>query len=237
MENIAYLREWQKIFSGDGLAFEYYFWRDHWNDPGYYEMGKVLLEDIKKLKDIGLHGMHGNQTTRVYMPSGFPMYLMGQALFDSSITFNDMVNYYFEKAFGEDWKQCLDYMAELSLLFNPVYIRDRVWLNPNSDAENKAAIERFKKIAPLVEKFKPVIEKNLSCQIRTIARSWQYLVFHAGLVIRLADALMVNAQGNLEQGRKLWEETMDYASRGEDSVQDAFDLYTFALFKNKFEET
>ena len=171
--------------------------------------------------------MHGNQTTRVYMPTGFPMYLMGQALFDSGVDFDKMAAYYFEKAFGEDSERCRAYMAELSRLFNPVYLRDNGWLKPDGEAENKAAAARLKEIAPLVEKFKPVIEKNLSHGVRTIARSWQYLNFHAGLVSKLAESFLANVEGDLEKGRKLWQDTVDYASRGEDSVQDAFDVFTF----------
>jgi hypothetical protein len=220
-ENLAYLREWQKLFQGDSLAFEYHFWKDHWNDPGYYEVAKILLEDIKKLKDIGVNGMLGNQTTRIYLPTGFPMYLMGQALFDSGVDFDETAEYYFEKAFGNDGKRCLAYMAELSRLFHPPFIRDCAWPSP-------AAAKKLKEVAVLTETFKPVIQKNLACGIRAIARSWQYLDFHAGLVTRLAAALGANAEGDLKKGGELWRDTLDYASRGEASVQEAFDVWSFA---------
>ena len=54
---------------------------------------------------------------------------------------------------------------------------------------------------------------------------------------KLAEAFLAYAEGDLEKGRKLWKDTLDYASRGEDSVQDAFDVHMFNIaLRRKFEE-
>ncbi|HOJ11959.1 MAG TPA: DUF4838 domain-containing protein [Clostridiales bacterium] len=229
LENIAYLREWQKMFDGDSLVYEYHFMWDHYNDPGYYDMAKVLFEDIKRLKELKLNGLISDQTQRSFLPTGFGMYLMGRALWNNALEFEDIANDYFSNAFGDDGLKCKRYMEELSKLFNPVYIRGE------KGRENKEAAVNLAKVKGVVGSFLPVIKKNIKYENNCIAKSWEYLEFHAGLVTRLADAFKARAEGNETVAAKLWEETSDYAQCNEDAVQPVFDLCTFVQStKSKF---
>ena len=154
-ENIAYLKDWQKMFDGDSLVYEYHFMWDHYNDPGYYDMAKVLLEDIKRLKELKLNGLISDQTQRSFMPTGFGMYLMGRALWNDALEFEDIANDYFSNAFGDDGLKCKEYMATLSKLFDPSYIRGE------KGRENKEAAENLAKVKCVVDSFLPFVEKNL----------------------------------------------------------------------------
>jgi hypothetical protein len=123
-ENIAYLKEWQKNFHGDCFAYEYHFMWDHIHDPGYFEMARVLSEDIKNLKKIGLKGIISDQTQRSYFPTGFPMYILGKTMWDDKLDFEKAAEKFFVSVFGkDDGLSCMKYMKQLSSHFDPVFMR------------------------------------------------------------------------------------------------------------------
>ena len=102
VENLAYLRAWQPLFDGDAFTYEYYFMWDCYFDPGYWEAAKVLNEDVKKLRRIGLNGIVSDQTQRSFFPTGFGMYVMARTLWDESVDVDGLAAEYFPAAFGAD---------------------------------------------------------------------------------------------------------------------------------------
>ena len=221
-ENIGYLKEWFKTFAGDGLCFEYHFWLDHYFDPGYYAMGKILAQDIRQLEKLGLNGIIEDQTQRAYFPTGFPMYLYGKTLWNKDAGFDALAKAYFAGAFGEDADACLCYMASLSELFDPVYLR-----GDKGEAVNPGMVEKLARIPALVAAFKPVIDRNLSARDTAVALSWRYLSDHSQMVIMLADALKARAGGDMQAARTYWRQLERYAYALEDQIQPALDVHDF----------
>ena len=231
-ENLNYLREWKKMFKGDTFCYEYYFWVDHCYDPGYYDIAKIILKDIKCLDELGIDGLISDQSQRVYMPTGFPMYVMGQAMYNNSLSFDELARDFFA-TFGEDGEKCREYMAELSRLFNPVYLRGEEDNGGLSNAFiSKEAAKRLENVRPLVDSFRPVIRKNMKNGCRCIAKSWKYLEFHAGMCERLADIYLERALGRDREARKLWANMHAWLSAHENDVQDAFDIYGYTNAMN-----
>ena len=229
-ENIAYLREWQKIFNGDSFCYEYYFWRPQVSDPGYYDIARTILEDIKALKKLGLNGIVSDQSQRVFIPTGFPMYVMGQGLYDSDVSLDTLAMDFFA-TYGNDGELCKNYMTELSYLFDLKYLRAE-GINKNDSGQSvyvsKEAAQKLMKISSVINKFREVIKRNLSSEIRCVAKSWQYLNFHADLCERMADVYLARAEGNNEKAKALWERTHTWLSSKELEVQEAFDLFLYS---------
>ncbi len=150
-ENLAYLKAWQPLFQGDAFTYEYYFMWDCYFDPGYWEAAKVLNEDVKKLRAVGLNGIVSDQTQRSFFPTGFGMHVMAQTLWDDTADVAGLAAAYFAAAFGPDGDTACAYLAEMSRLFDPPYLRgdraarrgaedEHVWIlqpagaDPNADA-------------------------------------------------------------------------------------------------------
>jgi hypothetical protein len=229
-ENLAYLEEWQKFFDGDAFTYEYYFMWDHYFDPGYYETAKILNEDIKKLKRVGLNGLISDQTQRSFFPTGFGMYVMAKTLWDETADFDDLAKAYFNAAFGPDGDLCREYMAALSRLFDPPYVRDdiAVWSGKSAaSATNTAAAERLDKIPGLIADFRSVIQRNAQVDDSCQARSWQYLLHHADVAELLSRALKARAQGHMEEASELWYQVEDMVQKNEDTLQPVLDVFEF----------
>lgn len=236
-ENIALLQEWRKQFSGDGLAYEYYFWLDHYNDPGYYDIAKIISEDIKTMRAIGINGLISDQTQRSFFPTGFPMYLMGQTLYDASASFDGLAEDFFTRCYGSDGEKCRAYMAELSRLFDPAYLRGRGASKPGVLKEyvNAEAAKKLRQVEPLVRDFRKVIEANLHSGVRCMDVSWKMLLPHGELCEKMAEAYVARAEGNFDEARALWEKTLDFARMCDLQLQDVFDVCTFVhAIANKF---
>jgi hypothetical protein len=63
---------------------------DCYLDPGYYETARILHDDIRKLRMVGLSGMISDQSQRAFSPHGLGMYVMARTLWDEFSNFDDL---------------------------------------------------------------------------------------------------------------------------------------------------
>lgn len=226
-ENLGFLREWQKIFDGDSFDYDYHLFHAHYSDPSYYQISKVLHEDIKSLKKIQLNGFISCQAQRVFYPTGLPMYVMGKTLWDDQQGFDTISDEYFYTAFGDDGLKCRDYLEELSVLFAPLYSREE---KPQIDLK---AAKDYSHIHGVIERFQAVIQKNLSNWDECKNKSWEYLNIHAQMCILLAKLLESKAMGN-ESVESLWDELKNFVCAYESLLQPVFDVYEFIEYMNLY---
>jgi hypothetical protein len=227
-ENVAFLKAWKPFFDGDSFAYEYHYMWDHYYDPGYYRMAETISADIKNLRKLGLNGMISDQTQRSFFPTGLGMYVMGRTLWNDRLSFEDLAKEYFTAAFGKDGERCMAYMARLSDLFDPPYLRgERPRISPKAAA-------RLAKVPDAVEEMLPVIERNLDgSHGRCRAKSWEYLRLHGKIAVLLARAFQLRAEGEPEAAGEAWRAVKELAQRQEEAVQADFDVFLFIQTLNK----
>lgn len=85
-ENMAFLRAWQKIFTGSGFVYDYPLGRAHYGDFGYVHIARVLNADIRKLDEMGLDGYISCQELRAAFPNALPNYVMGHTLVSEELS-------------------------------------------------------------------------------------------------------------------------------------------------------
>ncbi|MBR3942972.1 MAG: DUF4838 domain-containing protein [Clostridia bacterium] len=213
-KNVARLKEWQKQNVKDSFLFDYHLMWDHHTDPGYYYVAKTLHEDVKNIERLGLNGMISCQLLRVALPTGLPQYGMACALWNKQSKFLDVEKEYFEAAFGENAENVKNYLATLSDLFDPEFIR----LEKEKDKQTVLAdMTKIKEIVSDFEKKYIRIHENES-------PDWQYLKVHAKLCVFLADIYIARYNDDREAEEKIHTELVQYV-RGEsreitDSVLD-----------------
>ncbi len=226
-DSLEYLRAWHKLFTGDGFVFDYHYMWTHNYDLGNCDIAKVLNQDIKSLKSLGLDGLISCQLTRCHFPTGLGNYVMGRTLWQGDTDYEKVKNDYFTAAFGEDGKQVREYLETLSFLSMPEYSRRE---RPEIDAE---AAERFSRIPKLVDDFMPVIEAHLEDEDLSRQRSWFYLSRLSPLAKITARMLYARATGNRDEAMKLWEEVKNAARRTELYCQPVFDAMEFIVSFNR----
>jgi hypothetical protein len=225
-ENLAFLQNWQAVFTGDSFDFDYHYWRDHYNDPGDYQTAETLYRDIRHLKGIGLNGLMSCQVQRAFFPSGLGMTVMGRALWDGHADFNEIAREHFAQTFGPEGELARRYCAQLSGLFDPRYFRGEL------ECCDDQAAERFASIRPLIQNFQPVITRNLTLPDACWAQSWCYLQLHAEMAEQLAEIGEALALGQAQLAIARWEGLRAWTHAHEEALQPVFDLYEFTTVIN-----
>ncbi len=229
--NVAFLRAWQQMFDGDSFDFDYHYMWDHLKDPGYYAIARTLHRDVVNLADIGLNGLVSCQAQRTFLPHGLGMCLMGQALWDRTTDFDAFADDFFGAAFGPDGKATRAYMATLSALFDPPYLRGE------KDSVSEESAAKFDSIPDAIERFRPVIQRNLGCDDPNLAQAWRYLDIHADMAAQLARALALRARGQNAEAHERWVALSEFVQKREMDVQPVLDVFEYvAILERLFPE-
>ena len=226
-QNLNHLSEWKKHFNGDVIIFDYRFMWDQYNDPGYMRLAKVTSEDIEAMDLLGINGFIGDQTQRVFMPTGLPMLVNIRKLWDVNLKYDDIVNDYFISDFGEDAKACRKYLESISALFDPEWFG--IWMQDPSSIQypKESDIDRIMKIKGVVADFEPVIDKNIIKNEASIKRSWEYLKFHSRICIYLSELLISKAGNDAAGLNNRFEQLKQMLREEECGIHEVFDVFLF----------
>lgn len=221
-ENLRFLAAWRESFPGDSFDFDYHYMWDHYNDPGYTMIARVLAEDVIHLSDIGLNGLVSCQTQRAFFPTGLGQTLMGWSLWDRGREYQSMAVDYYDAAFGEEGPAAREYLGKLTELFDPPSLRGE-----RQGAEQVAA-ERLARVPALVGAFLPTIERNLDHADPCRAASWRYLKEHAAITTELGRLLELLARGRREEAKAGWQELEREVWRREATLAPVLDTWLFS---------
>ncbi|HMP42770.1 MAG TPA: DUF4838 domain-containing protein, partial [Roseiflexaceae bacterium] len=226
-QNLAFLRAWQaQCIAQDGrpidsFDFDYHLMWDHYRDPGYTQTAHILRQDLDLLGDLGLNGFISCQVQRAFFPTGLPMVLLGWASWGASTDEATLAADYFAAAFGPEGSHAQAYLAQISQLFDPAYLRGE---KPDAGVPAAAALAQ---VAGVVDQFLPTIERNMMLDTPCWARSWFYLQHHAAIVNGLAAALHERALGHERQAYTAWVTLREHVRRSEPAIHPVFDTYLF----------
>jgi hypothetical protein len=224
----AFLREWRRIFSGEGFTFDYQLVWHHYFDQGYYGMVPDLAGNIRQLKDLGLSGYVSCQNLRAAFPTNYPKYAHARLLWEPKADLEEVAREYFRASFGVDWEAARRYMSRLSDRFDAVAAhRFAVTVKVNKAETNAALAAKLAGVPAVVEEFRPMVERNLQSPDRVQAASWRYLFLHSELATLLSHSLRAKAVGNRALSLAYGEQVVRYAATNDDQTAPVFDLYYF----------
>ena len=227
---LPYLEEWQRTFDGDAFIFDYPYMWDYLNDPGCFTSLEIMAQDVENLRSLRLNGMMSCQNQRVFMPNGFGMNLMGDALWSGRAEFAPRAAAYFAAAYGPDGAACMAHLEQLSRDFDPNVLRGET---PVRGAENAA---RYAAIPERIDAFLPTIRRNLdggAAADPARRRMWECLAFHAELCRKIAGVLAACAEGDRPAAEARWAQLRTFACANETRYQREFDLFEFLLVWEK----
>jgi len=231
------LQEWQKQFHGPMFAFEYHFYTDHFNDPTELEIAENYYADLHQLKNLGFDGMMNCQTQRHSFPTAFAVMLNGEALFDLEKSYDALRDDYFSAAFGDNFRQVLDYLTGLKDRFIPRSLRKNVSIDSGAAVESDCPVPywqddpdapaRFSGIPAWIDAFLPEIARGEMLKNPCQARSWKLLGIHAEMCRRLAGVLQLGASGDMDAARREYDALIHWLSQREQEIEYEFDLFLF----------
>ena len=211
--NVAYLKEWQKVFKGKAFVFDYHLMWHHHSDPGYYNIARFLHKDMTALDRIGLDGMMSCQLLRSAFPTGLPQYAMAAGLWDKESRFEDIEEEYFSADFGEDGRKVRDYLRKISDLFAKIFSRG------TGEEFKNYAIELCKEVKALTDDFgKEYIRPG-----KESSNDLKYLEIHGRLTDILADIYIAAFEKDEEKISLLKERFRKAVSESEEIIDSVCD--------------
>ena len=230
-ENNAYLTEWKKIWNGPCFSYEYHFWVHQYYDPGTIYFSKRVYEDIHTLKELGLDGYVEDGSQRSFFPNGLSMYMYANALFDLSLSYEDIKDDYMMHAYGRHAKWVEKYLSGISDLFDFTYLSGEY---PDKFYAPQK-YESLKSIHGVVEKGREYILKNLNMPYRAQTVSMHLLLYHVDYCKYIADFIAEKSIGNDDRAEEIISQFLADIGRYEADIERYFDQYMcWRAFKRAF---
>lgn len=225
-ENVAFLKQWQESFVGEAFDFDYHFMWAHQRDPGQTTIAKILHEDIRHLRRLGLDGYFSCQVQRAFFPNGLGLTVMGMTLWDETTDYERLIEEYFISAYGPDGLNCRNYLTILSERYEQIGLERWAERDRKDPTALKAA---FAEIRELLVRFGPVIEKNLSAEQACHSVSWRYLSKHREIWLEMTRILQLFYEQKLDEARENWAAFKLKLWEMEDEVQPVLDVHNFVI--------
>jgi len=204
-DNFAYINEWKNFIGSEIVVFEYHFWRHMALDPSGIFLAKRINEDVKVYKERGLNGIIEDGSMRCFFPTGLAFYAYARTLYDTSLSFEDIVKEYFECAFGDDWESFYSYLEKVGTCFDFAYLEGEKSKNPEFSAYyNPSHVTNLEKIASIAEEGYALIKKYYNSVDRIKTISVRILEHHNEYIRMLADALCKKAVGDEDEAAALF---------------------------------
>ena len=221
-ENLAFLKAWQTQFSGEGFVYDYPLGRAHYGDFGYVHISRIIGQDIKKLRQMGLDGYISCQELRASSPNMLPNYVMGNLLFQEDANVEVVIQEYFDAAYPEQPELVKNYLEQLSRLSSCDY------LNGKGPRVNPDMAQRMAAIAELCRTMQHTLQNMPDTS------HWQALEHHNGYILRLSQAMESLAAGKPELAASLHQQMRMYICQTEPDFQSWLDVYRVLEVTQKY---
>ena len=217
-ENIAFLLKWKKKFNGDSFVYDYPLGRAHYGDMGYMKISHVIYRDITSLEKLNLNGYISCQELRAGFPHNFPNYVMGHALWNKNISYEEIKGKYFFSLYGKYANPIVNYLEEISALCSPDYF------NAKGNRINSVIAERYKSLEKVAEEF-IVTLNEIENDNKFNKMEFENLSYHREYVLNMSKALKLLASGKTDEAQKKFIDMVDSIRKNEIHYQRIFDVY------------
>ena len=122
---IAHAKKWLECCPMPSFVYEYHFWRAQYRDLGMLDFAKVIYQDVLGYRANGFMGIIEDGSQRSFFPNGFAFYVYAATLFDTTLSFDALVEDYFSHAYGEDWREVVAFLERVEKILTPNYLNGK----------------------------------------------------------------------------------------------------------------
>jgi hypothetical protein len=124
-------------------------------------------------------------------------------MYDTSLTYDELVRDYFSIAYGENWQKFYDYLVELSKVFDFEFVEQEKSLDYSiSRFYNPPHAEQLRRVRDVTAEGLKLIRGNYNSKYRTTTFHVRLLEMHTEYCNLISDALMFKANG---MDKSAWE--------------------------------
>ena len=222
-ESFDYFDEWKKTWKGANVAYEYHFWRHMCYYVSGIGLAKLINDDVKLYKENDINGVIEDGTQRAFFPNGLAFYTYARTLFDTSLSFEQIVEDYYSTAYGEDWKKFYEYLASLEeILPFTFFSRDVARTKKMVHYDPKMA-EQLSAMREATAKGRELIKEHYNSDYRVRTVSVRLLEHHADFCDLIADWMAAKARGEIDTAMELYNKARIETGKFEAEFERCFD--------------
>jgi len=177
-------KQWQQLGIRDSFLFDYHLWRVVWEDGMGQDIGAVMAQDVKDLRDFGLDGFISCQTMRAFYPLPYLPNVMADMLWNRELPVRPHRKGIMSAGFGEHAGEAEEYFARLVRLF---WVADSYEHRTVLDDHTPAARATLSEIAAAAAQAQSRFRALAHAERGVVRRSLELLAVHAEQVRTIAD--------------------------------------------------
>lgn len=220
-QNIAFLKAWQRVAPCDSFIYEYHYMWDLFKDVSDLENARILWQDVKNLKELGLNGYISCQQTRAFFPAGFGMYVLGQTLWNRELAFEDLTDEYFHALFDQNAPYVLSLLNNAAHSMHPTCIRGE-----ESIVNERYAADYQRLRMDCLTAGRRCMQEALSLE-GTASRLWMSLSYWCRLCAGYAYYLQACAEGDAARSAERLAALKSFLCVNESAHQEDVDVFWF----------
>ena len=226
-EYFLHLDEWKKTWGGSCIAYEYHFWRHQYYDIPGINIAKVVYDDVRAYEKNKIQGIIEDGSQRSFFPNGFAFYVYARTMFDTSYTYEELLEEYFSMAYGEAWRDIYDYLVKLGDAFDFEFIEQEKSLDYSvSKFYNPPHAEKIRTVPRITAEGLKIIRENYNSPYRVRTYSMRILQMHAEYANLLSEALAYKALG---ADKSAWEKFFEFRDKIGKYEAEFADVYDHGL--------
>jgi hypothetical protein len=221
---IHYANEWYAQCGAGKMLYEYHFYLHQYYDLGVTDFARRLHTDIVNYKKHGFEGLINDCSQRSYFPTGFPFFLYGQLQFDTSLSYEALLEDYFSHAFGEDWREVLAYFEQLGKAVDPYFVQGKRSADMNvAKRYNPAKAEAMRRVREINAQFAPFVEAHRVMPMRAQTVAYKLLRYYLEYTEGITDALILKAHGAGAEAQRVFDKFLADFGRRECEIELWYD--------------
>ena len=236
-EYFAHFLEWKKTWGGANLSYEYHFWIHQYHDLSGLEISRRISEDVKVYKQYGINGIIEDGSQRSFFPSGLAFYTYARTLYDTSLSFEEILEDYLSHIYGEDWRDFYSYLTRVSEAIPYSALSARSNTSEAKSYLSDSVAESLSKIPEIVAEGRKLIKSHYNSKYRVQTVSVRLLELHALYLELMCDALRERFLGNYEAAAEKLERARLEMGKQELEFDRYYDhMLLFGSFNRVFDE-
>lgn len=220
--NLAQLYVWKQYRPSPVRLYDYHLMWDHLLDASNEGIARVLYDDIRNFKSLGIDGFTSCQLQRNAFPTAIAMFTMGKTLWNTDADFDTIRSELYRATFGpEHLARIEEYFAALSKAFSIGVLRCQKSV---PHAQWRIDLQNAMK---QMDEIRPLIQENISQDDQVRAESWRLLELHRQAFTVIGQSLLLRLDGHDEEADKLVLQAVRTVWEHEDELQHVLDCYYF----------
>ena len=121
---LSFYNDWRRDFHGSAFAFEYHFCWPEYRDFSTLGMAKLIGDEIRLYKSMGINGVVEDGDLRPFLPNGLLLYTLARTLFDTETAHEQIVEDHLSHIYGKDFALFKAFFERVGEVFDWKYFSD-----------------------------------------------------------------------------------------------------------------